>query len=124
MSESFYNTTSILEFLTQEKLEIYERIKRFLKLEKKLFNVLLNQPKVKVVFNFNNRSGVYSILALIEAMDFILNDFDIEIYNNSKSHDFLTLFYNEKSIVLDHFNYDDHSEYFSNIQLKIYEFLR
>lgn len=124
MSEFFYNTSSILVLLSQEELDVYERIKRFLKLEKKLFNALLTQPKVKLIFNFSNQDCAYSILALIEAMDFILNEFEVEIYNKSKSHDFLIVFYNEKNIILDNLNYDQNSEYFSNIQLKIYEFLR
>jgi hypothetical protein len=123
MSESF-SIILFLNSLNQEEIKDYESVKRFLKLEKKLFNAILTQPKVKIIFNFSNQDGVYSILAMIEAMDFILNEFEVEIYNKSKSQGFLTLYYNEKSLILDSLNYDENSEYFSNIQLKIYEFLR
>jgi hypothetical protein len=123
MSESF-SIILFLNSLNQEEIKDYESVKRFLKLEKKLFNAILTKPKVKIIFNFSNQDGVYSILAMIEAMDFILNEFEVEIYNKSKSQDFLTLYYNEKSLILDSLNYDENSEYFSNIQLKIYEFLR
>jgi hypothetical protein len=110
--------------LSQEELEVYESVRRFLKLEKKLFNVILTQPKIKLVFNFSTQDGIYSILALIEALDSILNDCEIEVYNKSNLHNILTVFHNEKSLVINNLNYDQSSENFSNIQLEIYEFLR
>jgi hypothetical protein len=124
MSEHYFNLTSFLTSLSQEELLVYERTKRFLKLEKKLFNTILTQPKIKLVFNFSTQDGIYSILALIEALDSILNDCEIEVYNKSNLHNILTVFHNEKSLVINNLNYDQSSENFSNIQLEIYEFLR
>jgi hypothetical protein len=118
------NLNSFIASLSQEELEIYESVRRFLKLEKKLFNVILTQPKIKLVFNFSTQDGIYSILALIEALDSILNDCEIEVYNKSNLHNILTVFHNEKSLVINNLNYDQSSENFSNIQLEIYEFLR
>jgi hypothetical protein len=118
------NLNSFIVSLSQEELEIYESVRRFLKLEKKLFNVILTQPKIKLVFNFSTQEGIYSILALIEALDSILNDCEIEVYNKSNLHNILTVFHNEKSLVINNLNYDQSSENFSNIQLEIYEFLR
>ena len=124
MSEHYFNLTSFLTSLSQEELLVYERTKRFLKLEKKLFNTILTQPKVELIFNFSTQDGIYSILALIEALDSILNDCEIEVYNKSNLHNILTVFHNEKSLVINNLNYDQSSENFSNIQLEIYEFLR
>ena len=124
MSEYYFNLTSFLTSLSQEELLVYERTKRFLKLEKKLFNTILTQPKVELIFNFSTQDGIYSILALIEALDSILNDCEIEVYNKSNLHNILTVFHNEKSLVINNLNYDQSSENFSNIQLEIYEFLR
>jgi hypothetical protein len=118
------NLNSFIASLSQEELEVYESVRRFLKLEKKLFNVILTQPKIKLVFNFSTQDGIYSILALIEALDSILNDCEIEVYNKSNLHNILTVFHNEKSLVINNLNYDQSSENFSNIQLEIYEFLR
>jgi len=50
MSEPYFNLTSFLTSLSQEELIVYERTKRFLKLEKKLFNNILKQPKIKLFF--------------------------------------------------------------------------
>jgi hypothetical protein len=124
MSEHYFNLTSFLTSLSQEELIVYERTKRFLKLEKKLFNTILTQPKVALIFNFSNQEGIYSILALIEAMDSILNDLEIKIYNEISANDLLTIFNNGKALVIGSANYDQNSEIFSNIQLEIYEFLR
>ena len=124
MSEHYFNLTSFLTSLSQEELLVYERTKRFLKLEKKLFNTILTQPKVELIFNFSTQDGIYSILALIEALDSILNDCEIEVYNTSNLHNILTVFHNEKSLVINNLNYDQSLENFSNIQLEIYEFLR
>jgi hypothetical protein len=118
------NLNSFIASLSQEELEVYESVRRFLKLEKKLFNVILTQPKIKLVFNFSTQDGIYSILALIEALDSILNDCEIEVYNKSNLHNILTVFHYEKSLVINNLNYDQSSENFSNIQLEIYEFLR
>ncbi len=124
MSEPYFNLTSFLTSLSQEELLVYERTKRFLKLEKKLFNTILTQPKVELIFNFSTQDGIYSILALIEAMDSILNDLEIKIFNEISSDDLLTIFHNGKTLVIGIANYDQNSEIFSNIQLEIYEFLR
>jgi hypothetical protein len=124
MSEYYFNLTSFLTSLSQEELIVYERTKRFLKLEKKLFNTILTQPKVALIFNFSNQDGIYSILALIEAMDSILNDLEFKIFNEISSDDLLTIFHNGKALVIGSANYDQNSEIFSNIQLEIYEFLR
>ena len=124
MSEPYFNLTSFLTSLSQEELLVYERTKRFLKLEKKLFNTILTQPKVELIFNFSTQDGIYSILALIEAMDSILNDLEFKIFNEISSDDLLTIFHNGKTLVIGIANYDQNSEFFSNIQLEIYEFLR
>jgi|LakMenEpi03Aug12_release.lakeMendotaPanAssembly.Ray.scaffolds.fasta_scaffold269386_2 hypothetical protein len=124
MSEPYFNLTSFLTSLSQEELLVYERTKRFLKLEKKLFNTILTQPKVELIFNFSTQDGIYSILALIEAMDSILNDLEFKIFNEISSDDLLTIFHNGKTLVIGIANYDQNSEIFSNIQLEIYEFLR
>jgi hypothetical protein len=124
MSEYYFNLTSFLTSLSQEELLVYERTKRFLKLEKKLFNTILTQPKVELIFNFSTQDGIYSILALIEAMDSILNDLEFKIFNEISSDDLLTIFHNGKTLVIGIANYDQNSEFFSNIQLEIYEFLR
>lgn len=124
MSEHYFNLTSFLTSLSQEELIVYERTKRFLKLEKKLFNTILTQPKVELIFNFSTQDGIYSILALIEAMDSILNDLEFKIFNEISSDDLLTIFHNGKTLVIGIANYDQNSEIFSNIQLEIYEFLR
>jgi hypothetical protein len=124
MSEYYFNLTSFLTSLSQEELLVYERTKRFLKLEKKLFNTILTQPKVELIFNFSTQDGIYSILALIEAMDSILNDLEFKIFNEISSDDLLTIFHNGKTLVIGIANYDQNSEIFSNIQLEIYEFLR
>ena len=118
------NLNSFIASLSQEELEVYESVRRFLKLEKKLFNVILTQPKIKLVFNFSTQDGIYSILALIEAMDSILNDLEFKIFNEISSDDLLTIFHNGKTLVIGIANYDQNSEIFSNIQLEIYEFLR
>jgi hypothetical protein len=118
------NLNSFIASLSQEELEVYESVRRFLKLEKKLFNVILTQPKIKLVFNFSTQDGIYSILALIEAMDSILNDLEFKIFNEISSDDLLTIFHNGKTLVIGIANYDQNSENFSNIQLEIYEFLR
>ena len=118
------NLNSFIASLSQEELEVYESVRRFLKLEKKLFNTILTQPKVVLIFNFSNQDGIYSILALIEAMDSILNDLEFKIFNEISSDDLLTIFHNGKTLVIGIANYDQNSEIFSNIQLEIYEFLR
>jgi hypothetical protein len=124
MSKPYFNLTSFLTSLSQEELIVYECTKRFLKLEKKLFNTILTQPKVALIFNFSNQDGIYSILALIEAMDSILYDLEVKIYNEISANDLLTIFHNGKTLVIGSANYDQNSEIFSNIQLEIYEFLR